>query len=80
VSRGLRQQQASNAHQAEHEEFVAMLLAALEDPDVAEAVAAVATRHRPPRPKRTGMTVTSATAARQLKQDRLAARGRGTRG
>jgi hypothetical protein len=76
LSRGLRQQQAANAHAAEHEEFNVMLLAALEDPEIREAIAGVVRQEKATRQRRSGLSVTSASAARDLKASRLAARGR----
>ncbi len=77
TSRGLRSQAQANAHAAEHEDFAMMLLSALEDPEIAEAVAD-ALRIVKARRVRRGVSpaVGSVGAARDLKAQRLANRDR----
>lgn len=78
VSRGLRDQAQANAQAIEREEFAARLLIALEDPEVAQAVAdalrLVQARKKARRSQ--SPSITSAGAARDLKAQRLANRDR----
>ena len=77
ASRGLRQAAQANALAAEREDFAAMLLVALEDPEVAEAVADALRLVQARRVRRTpSVSVASAGAARDLKAQRLANRDR----
>ena len=77
ASRGLRQAAQANAAAAEHEEFAVMLLAALEDPEIAEAIADALRIVKARRARRNAApSVTSVGAARDLKAQRLANRDR----
>lgn len=73
----LRQAAQVNAAVAAHGDFTSMLLIALEDPEVAEAVADALRIVQARRVKRNGLvSVGSAGAARDLKAQRLANRER----
>ena len=77
ASRGLREAAQVNAAAAAHGDFTAMLLIALEDPEVAEAVADALRLVQARRMRRTSsVSVGSAGAARDLKAQRLANRER----
>jgi len=76
ASRGLQRQAQANAEAERRTEFVARLLLAMEDPEVAQAVADALRVVQARKARRTGSSVTSAGAARDLKAQRLAARGR----
>lgn len=77
ISRGLRQAAQANAAAAEHEDFAVMLMAALEDPEIAEAIADALRIVQARRVRRgSSPAVRSVTGARELKAQRLANRGR----
>ena len=77
LSRALRERLAVNASAISHGEFAALLLAALKDPEMRQAIAeAVMLAQRRTQPRSSRPPVTTTAAARDLKAARLAARGR----